>query len=161
MKKQYAMLNRGGITTICVFRSTPTIVNKYVGQTSSLIALSDTDGGTYARFTVGKSTTRFMQDGLKMMKNIRKYKDHIHVGGLMKEIHKGRQLPADFIIDEQGIIVDCAIGSKILDFERLESHIPKERRCNCNAKDCISPRCRETHAEILRESERMLYIGAE
>ena len=161
MKKQYAMLNRGGITTICVFRSTPTIVNKYVGQTSSLIALSDTDGGTYARFTVGKSTTRFMQDGLKMMKNIRKYKDHIHVGGLMKEIHKGRQLQADFVIDEQGIIVDCAIGSKILDFERLESHIPKERRCNCNAKDCISPRCRETHAEILRESERMLYIGAE
>jgi len=160
MKKQYAMLNRGGITTICVFRSTPTYVKKYVSQTSSLVALSDTDGCTYDRFTVGKSTTRFMQDALKMMKNIRKYKDHIHVGGLMKEIHKGRQLPADFIIDEQGIIVDCAIGSKIMDFERLESHIPRERRCSCAAKDCISPRCRETYDEILRESERMLYMGA-
>ena len=65
------------------------------------------------------------------------------------------------MIHENGIIVDLFIANKVTDsmmFERLEAFIPKNKRCKCNKKDCISPRCRETHDENRRQS-KMIYMG--
>ena len=57
-------------------------------------------------------------------------------------------LPADFLINEDGIIVDIFradnnFSSRHMPFERIEAcFIPESKRCKCYRKDCISPACR-------------------
>ena len=55
-------------------------------------------------------------------------------------------LPADFLINEDGIIVDIFradnISSGHMPFSRIEAFIPESKRCKCYRKDCISPACR-------------------
>mmetsp|Transcript_30747 Transcript_30747/g.55705 ORF Transcript_30747/g.55705 Transcript_30747/m.55705 type:complete len:90 (-) Transcript_30747:237-506(-) len=75
---------------------------------------------------------------------------------------QARQLPAEFMIDEDGVIVDLFRAEKMIDhmpFERVEAFIPEGKRCRCNKKDCIVPRCRENYNQIRKESEAMLFIG--
>ena len=70
------------------------------------------------------------------------------------------QLPADFLIDEEGKIVDLFRAERVADsipFERIEAFIPEDKRCKCNAKDCISSTCRKNYTEIRRESA--IYTG--
>ena len=50
---------------------------------------------------------------------------------------KAAQLPADFMIDEDGVIVDLFQAKRFTDhmpFERVEEFIPEEKRCRCNGK---------------------------
>ena len=50
---------------------------------------------------------------------------------------KAAQLPADFMIDEDGVIVDLFQAKRFTDhmpFERVEEFIPEEKRCRCNRK---------------------------
>lgn len=58
----------------------------------------------------------------------------------MMNVNKMRQLPADFLINEDGVIVDLFRAKQMSDhmpFERVEAIIPEEKRCKCNKKDCI------------------------
>lgn len=158
MKDQYKMLRRADIVTLCVFRSTPQNIAKYADgvRDGSLITLSDEKGSVYHSFMVGKSTRGFLHDAAKMVRNLPKYKKHVHVGGMIKDVKKVRQLPADFFIDENGVVVDVVRGG-LLTFERMEAFIPQDRRCKCYKKDCISPLCREKYEQILREN--VIYAG--
>ena len=68
-------------------------------------------------------------------------------------------LPATFMINEEGVIIDLHRAQKPDDyvpFERVEAFIPEEKRCKCNKQNCISPRCRETYEIIKRESDMMI-----
>uniref|UniRef100_A0A7S4K6H6 Uncharacterized protein n=1 Tax=Odontella aurita TaxID=265563 RepID=A0A7S4K6H6_9STRA len=65
-------------------------------------------------------------------------------------------LPADFLIDETGIIVDTFQGRHFNDFlpwERIEAFIPKGCRCNCKSPECLSPTCRAHNEERKRQIE--------
>lgn len=82
----------------------------------------------------------------------------------MMNVSKMRQLPADFLINEDGVIVDLFRAKQMSDhmpFERVEAIIPEEKRCKCNKKDCIVPRCRQNYEAIRREAEAMIFWGSE
>jgi len=128
------------------------------GTNEDTHTLSDVKGSVYKKFQVKPRVKGFIYAMTVMPKILKKFKD---IKG------KGRdeallQLPADFLIDENGIIVDVHRSKKTQDyigFERIEAFIPKEKRCSCNKKDCISPACRETYAQIRKDAEAMLYLG--
>lgn len=164
------MFEKADIVTLCIFKSTPQNIAKYSStcKTPNCMALSDRKGDVFKSYTVKKSTRAAISGSVHLLKNYRKYKQVIDVGAALKETRGGTclsqlaQLPADFMIDEEGIIVDLCRYEKMNDcmpFDRLERFIPKEKRCNCNKQDCIVPRCRENYEEIKRESERMLFVG--
>lgn len=150
------------IVTLCVFRSDPPNVAKVpYGQHT----LSDRKGKVYEKFNV-KGTSTFGA-GKELMRNYGLYKQHMNMKNAMKETgpfsgkegkQASTQLPADFLIDENGIIVDLFRAKSPQDhmpLERLENFIPEGKRCNCNKKDCISSKCRETYEEIRKENEAM------
>ena len=62
-----------------------------------------------------------------------------------------RLLPADFLIDESGVIVDLfraeSPAKQHMPFERIEAFIPEGKRCRCNKRDCISPTCQRNYVE--------------
>jgi len=164
------MFEAADIVTLCIFKSTPQNIAKYSSSCKSpnCMALSDRKGDVFKSYTVKKSTRAAISGSVHLLKNYRKYKQVIDVGAALKETRGGTclsqlsQLPADFMIDEEGIIVDLCRYETMNDcmpFDRLEQFIPKEKRCNCNKQDCIVPRCRENYQEIKRESERMLFMG--
>mmetsp|Transcript_20429 Transcript_20429/g.31128 ORF Transcript_20429/g.31128 Transcript_20429/m.31128 type:complete len:136 (+) Transcript_20429:451-858(+) len=128
------------------------------GTNEDTHTLSDVKGSVYKKFQVKPRVKGFIYAMSVMPKILKKFKD---IKG------KGRdeallQLPADFLIDENGIIVDVfrsETPQDHMEFERIEAFIPKEKRCSCNKKDCISPACRETYAQIRKDAEAMLYLG--
>jgi peroxiredoxin len=156
MKEQYKMLNRAGIVTLCVFRSPPSHIANYAASVHdhNLLTLSDEKGSVYKAYMVGKSASGFLRDAAKMIKNLPKYKKFVHPGGMAKGATKVTQLPADFLIDENGMIKRVVMGG-LMTFEQLEEFIPKEKRCKCNKQDCISRTCREQYELIRKESEAM------
>jgi len=139
------------------------------GTNEDTHTLSDVKGSVYKKFQVKPRVKGFIYAMSVMPKILKKngkyspYVDHKFAskdtkGGIKAQL----QLPADFLIDENGIIVDVHRSKKTQDyigFERIEAFIPKEKRCSCNKKDCISPACRETYAQIRKDAEAMLYLG--
>ena len=101
----------------------------------------------------------------ELISNMSKYKQFLDVSFTTREkpgFKQTTQLPADFLIDEDGIIVDLLRAAKPQEhmaFERIEAFVPKEKRCNCHKKDCISPTCRRIYEEIRKDSEAMLFTG--
>ena len=72
------------------------------------------------------------------------------------------QLPATFMINEDGLVVDLFRADNLLDsmpFERLEAFIPDDKRCKCNKHDCIASRCRKEYEECKREAEAGIFLG--
>jgi len=165
LKQQAAMFSRAGIVMLCVFQSTPHYVAKYNSEVSKAgedsHTLSDEKGLVFKAFTVKKSPWVPFQITAETLKNYKKYKfDHISQNRETRGTKVGKimQLPADFMIDEDGVIVDLFRAKRATDhmpFERVEEFIPKEKRCQCNGKDCIVPRCRKNHEESRREWEEM------
>lgn len=139
------------------------------GTNEDTHTLSDVKGSVYKKFQVKPRVKGFiyaMTVMPKILKKNGKYYSYVDMklaskdtkGGIKAKI----QFPADFLIDENGIIVDVFRSKKLEDyigFERIEAFIPKEKRCSCNKKDCISPACRETYAQIRKDAEAMLYLG--
>ncbi len=141
------------------------------GTNEDIHTLSDVKGSVYKKFQVKPHGTI---GGIKMgyssvhkiFKKKTKYYPYIDMKMIAKDKEGGNeskiQLPADFLIDENGIIVDLFRAKEIYDsmpFERIETFIPKEKRCKCNKKDCISIRCRENYEQIRKDAESMLYCG--
>ena len=84
---------------------------------------------------------------LDAYKNWGKYKNYVHPKFMMKDASVGgmRLLPAQFLIDEEGIIVDLFRANKMgetMPFERIEAFIPREKMCRCNESTCVSTQCR-------------------
>jgi len=159
LKQQAALLQKAEIVTLCIFRSAPTMMQRAAdGTNEDTHTLSDLKGSVYKKFQVKPRVKGFIYAMTVMPKILKKFKD---IKG------KGRdeallQLPADFLIDENGIIVDVfrsETPQDHMEFERIEAFIPKGKRCKCKQKDCISPTCRETYAQIRKDAEAMLYLG--
>ena len=166
------MLEKAGIVTLCIFRSTPTMVKRVIkGTNEDTHTLSDVKGSVYKKFqvkahgTIGGVKMGFSSVS-KVLKRDSKYYPYIDKKMIIKDKEGGNeskiQLPADFLIDENGIIVDLIRAKEIYEsmaFERIEAFIPKGKRCKCNKKDCISIRCRENYEQIRKDAESMLYFG--
>ena len=159
------MLARAGIiVTICIFRCT---------AKSSLddqsLALSEKKGFVYKNFQLkGKGAVRgFVGLSWEIAKGIRKYYRHINITGAAKDVVNGNaskmgHLPADFLIDEEGVIVDLFRSTTMADhmtFDRIEAFIPEERQCKCYKLDCILPRCREKNEAIKKADAALLFTG--
>ena len=139
----------------------------FPGTNEGTHSLSDAKGSVYKQFQVKKHGLKHLT---KMTFNILKkdsiYYPYIDVKLGFKDKEGGNssryQLPADFLIDENGIIVDLFRAKEMyesMEFERIEAFIPKDKRCKCNSKDCISPRCRENYEQIRKDAESMLHFG--
>lgn len=141
------------------------------GTNEDIHTLSDVKGSVYKQFQVKKQGIKSIIKGTidtvpKIFGKNGKYHPYFDVRLAAKD-KEGRaaastQLPADFLIDENGIIVDLLRSKKADDhmpFERIEAFIPKDKRCKCNKKDCISPACRENYEQIRKDAEAMLYCG--
>jgi peroxiredoxin len=148
LRQQAEMFNNAGVVTLCVFRSTSQNIAKYstATRTEGVIALSDKQGSVFKKFMIKKSTRAAIQGTIEMLKSYKKYKQVIDVSAALKDTRGGtnmaqiRQLPADFMIDEDGVIVDLFRAENMMDhmpFERVEAFIPDEKRCRCHKKDCI------------------------
>ena len=126
--------------------------------------LSDVKGSVYKQFQVKKhGFTRGFKMGLKILRKDSIYYPYVDIKMAFKDYEGGNssryQLPADFLIDENGIIVDlfrAKTSDGHMEFQRIEAFIPKDKTCKCNKKDCISPTCRENYEQIRQDSEAML-----
>mmetsp|Transcript_25418 Transcript_25418/g.45912 ORF Transcript_25418/g.45912 Transcript_25418/m.45912 type:complete len:169 (+) Transcript_25418:152-658(+) len=162
MKQQSEMLARGDIVTICIFRSNPERILRYASpkMTNDVVALSDKKGSVYNSFQVkGMSTSRILKHLGQILKNLKIYEQYLDsnddIEYSLKKKSPTAQLPADFLINEDGEIVDLFRAERSQDFmsfERVEALIPENKRCKCNKHDCISPRCRKEYEEIKRSS---------
>jgi len=168
MKYQSEMLDRAGIVTISIFNSKPQHVTMFTAKIrgDSMIALSDKKGSTYSSFQVKQgSFWGVLRSNLYLARNWKKYKPFAKYvvfkdTGANTTIMK--QLPADFMIDESGVIVDLFRARNVQDhisFERVEAFIPEDKRCRCNKKDCISSTCREKYEEIKRIASEGIFVG--
>ena len=168
------MLKKAEIVTLCIFRSTPAMMKRVVDGTSEdTHTLSDRKGSVYNKFQVKRNfkavINASMEVAPQVFKKDGKYKAYFNHGRIMKDVgitpdgaRAQIQLPADFLIDENGIIVDLLRSTKpqdFMEFERIEAFIPKDKRCKCNKKDCISPTCRKNYEQIRMDSESMLFVG--
>jgi len=160
-------LKAADIVTLCVFRSTQENVKKpnkdFGTEYDDGHALSDRKGRVYKEYQV-KGSTKAMPEGMMEQFTNKKYKKFISIKLVMSDTSgidglKGmNQLPADFLIDENGTIVDLLYATSFkehMPFDRLEKFIPEGKRCNCNKKNCISTHCRQTYEEIRKENEAM------
>lgn len=168
LNQQSTMFEKAGVVTLCIFKSTPQNIAKLSSASKSgdSVTLSDKKGAVFESFMVPKSTWAMLNGVVDMIKNFGKYKGKMDVPAIMKDsggnVNQMRQLPADFMIDEDGVIVDLYRAEKMSDqmsFDRVEAFIPEDVRCKCKKKDCIVPRCREAYQEIRREAEQMLFTG--
>lgn len=173
MKQQSDMLQRAGIVVISIFQSTPESVKKYVQRKSEredTLLLSDRKGKVYKTFSLKSGSIVAAVYGPEMCKNLRKYKAYMDIPALAKDMVSQNsggplaqaKLPAIFLIDEEGIIVDLFRAETFDDhmpLERIEAFIPKNRRCKCNRKDCITYRCREVYDDIRQQAEAMIFTG--
>jgi peroxiredoxin len=166
MKQQSEMLQRGGIITICIFQSTPENIAKYTKEKGMSLLLSDQECAVYNSWAGKKSSSFILVYGREIKSNIKRYKQYTNNEAFKEDVGAksltAAQLPATFLINEDGEIVDLFRADGVTDhmpLERVEAFIPEQKRCKCNKKDCISSQCRENYEEIKRQSEAFLYMG--
>lgn len=141
------------------------------GTNEDTHTLSDAKGTVYKKFQVKPSSIKasiISSFSLlpKLFKKNGKYYEYFDTKMVSKDNKGGMkaklQLPADFLIDENGIIVDVCRSKnpqEYMGFERIEAFIPKGKRCKCNKKDCISRTCQENYEQIRKDAESMLFMG--
>lgn len=133
------MFRQSGIVTLCLFKSTPEVIARYGPAMSECsFALSDKKGKVSKEYMIPKSNRAIVNGVVGLARNYGKFKSRISFSGTMGDarLDKTAQLPADFMIDEDGVIVDLIRGEH-MPFERIEAFIPEDKRCRCNKKDCI------------------------
>jgi len=116
------------------------------------IMLGDKKGKVYNTYHVKRSFGAVMRGSLKTirsggMKEIKRAGVPVAAHKLKPE-GKLDVIPADFLIDENGIIVDiyqakCVGHNEFMPWERIEAFIPPGSKCKCNTPDCLSPSCRD------------------
>jgi peroxiredoxin len=158
-------LEKAGIINISIFPSAPAAIKKYARKEKieDNVVLSDEKATVYKNFQVKKKTKAIFVGGAEILGNMKRYAKYIHQADINKEfadknVGRSMHLPADFLINEEGIIVDLFRAQKPTDhmsIERIEAFIPKERRCKCNGKECLFPGCRREYEIIRKEAEKM------
>jgi peroxiredoxin len=161
MQKYYDMMKKADIMVISVFRSTPENVANFASESigEGMLALSDRKGSVYKSYNIQNPLKAFIAGEVDGTINFRKkYKRFFRWSGL-RDMNMGgvRLRPADILINEDGIVVDLfrafdEPNQLSMPFDRIEAFIPEERRCRCNKKDCISPKCRANWKENERRN---------
>ena len=128
-----------------------------------MLALSDKKGLAYKAYKVKRSTKLVYQGLNATWKNRKAFRQYVDlVAGHLKDASVGaaRILPADFLIDEGGVIVDVhradSPANPHMPYERIEAFIPEGKRCKCDKGDCISPKCRENYAKQTKKEKEVL-----
>ena len=133
--------------TLSVYKSTPENVKRYgpASESDTSLALSDTKGHAFKKFMLPKSIRAAVGGSFAILARSR-FRRFFKVLNALRDACWGtnmdmiRQLPGDFMINEDGVIVDLFRAEKMIDqmpFDRVEAFIPEENRCKCNKKDCI------------------------
>jgi peroxiredoxin len=126
----FEQLNNDGVKVINVYESKPETMRKYL-KDSSFIAtfIADRDAQLYKHYGVEKSWFQFVVGLLKggVLKGIEGIK--LYKGGIKgMPIPDGlfSRIPADFVIDEQGIIIEAYYGKHLgdeLSIEKIKAHL--------------------------------------
>jgi len=131
-----------------------------VKQSSKLndsIALSDKEGSVYKKYNVKNNIRMALYGGVEFARHFKRYRQHTNIGAIIDDARQpaqSLQLPADFLIDEDGVVVDLFRAQRkqqSMPMERIEQFVPKDLRCKCNGKGCVFPSCRKEY-ESIRES---------
>ena len=113
---------------LSLIRNTPEYITRFASEAvgDGVLALSDRKGVVYNSYKIGKTTmTRQLSGKLHTFRNWGSYKRYFKWSG-MKEANMGRTLtPADFLINEDGIIVDMyrafdVAKNPCIPFDRIE-----------------------------------------
>ena len=162
MQKQYDMMKKAGILIICIFRSTPNKISEFASESigEGMLALSDRNGAAYKSYKVNNTVQAYIDGEVDFVGNWRKkYKRFAKFGkSYFKDMMKGMSMrPADFLINEDGIIVDLYQAFEepkqmSMPFDRIEAFIPEGKRCRCNTKNCNSPNCRDNWKKDMSET---------
>lgn len=160
LKLQQNYLKAAGIEVICIFQSPPESMRQFIIKQVSppFLLLSDSKMDVYKKYCVKTSKAG-------MMEGIRRFSTGKPMSNL-KIVEKRRwsmnaapegpvdRLPADFLIDEEGTVVEAFYAETIdqhMPWESIEAFIPNGRKCKCNSRGCLSPDCRRANEQI-RES---------
>ena len=161
MRKQYEMLRKAGILIICIFRSTPENISEFASESvgEGMLALSDRNGEVYKKYKVKNTLKAFIDGEVEVMGNWGKIYKRFFKRNILKDASMGGRVlrPADFLINEDGIIVDLYQAFEepkqmSMPFDRIEAFIPEGKRCRCNTKNCISPNCRDNWKKDMSET---------
>ena len=147
MRQQTDLFKKAGVVTLSVYQSTPENVKRYgpASESDTSLALSDTKGHAFKKFMLPKSLRAAVGGSFAILAQSR-FRRFIKLLNALRDACWGtnmdmiRQLPGDFMINEDGVIVDLFRAEKMIDqmpFDRVEAFIPEENRCKCNKKDCI------------------------
>lgn len=148
---------------ICVFQSPPETMKQYVMKQTSppFTMLCDPKREMYTKYHV-KCSKR----GFKLGVMRAKFNGTLKIGaakGFQPGPVDGRvdQMPADFLIDEEGKIVDAFranFADAHIPWKRIEAFIPKHRQCKCGRSDCLSTNCRQRSDEA-RQDYGDIFMG--
>ena len=133
-----------------IYRHTRDYITKFASESigDGVLALSDKKGTVYSQYKVGKSARAKLSGEIDKVRNWDKYKRFFKFSG-MKDANMGSRLrPADFLINEDGIIVDMYRAFDLpkqpcMPFDRIEAFMPEGKQCTCAKQDCVSPTCRK------------------
>ena len=119
LTKQYNELKQSGVEVVAVFSSTPKEVKRHVAKhPRPFRMISDPDLRLYTKYRVEQSASALFKALLFKLPTI--YKGILAGGRPYRNKHV-RIVPADFLIDRSGQIVDCWYGKDTAD------HIPMSR----------------------------------
>uniref|UniRef100_A0A6U6KRI9 Uncharacterized protein n=1 Tax=Odontella aurita TaxID=265563 RepID=A0A6U6KRI9_9STRA len=158
-KKQNNYLKAAGIKVICIFQSPPESLRLSLlkEKTTPFIMLADPKRTVYKKYQVRRSKVGILLGAVNAVSSGKTMQIAKFITKKsMKSEGKVDSLPADFLIDETGVIVDMIQARHVNDFmpwERIEAFIPEGCRCNCEHPECLSPTCRAYNEERIRQSK--------
>jgi len=162
LKEQSDYLRNRGILVICIFNSPPDAVARWVdGQVKTpFLLLGDPKFKVYDLYGAEYSVRGIWEPTVWCVKNFGSLKKlgvkPVTPGKIGKKpLRKMRLKPADFLIDEEGQVVDVHYAEKFSDaisFERIDAFVPENMKCTCDSKDCLSSQCRKNYKEIQENS---------
>lgn len=164
MKLQTRNLMQVGIVSICIYQSNKDFLQYAVKVGNDALLLSDKKGRTFQDYVEVKGVAAVRMGTQLYVKNPRRYLDWYAPGTNTMTVVKDKYgnmtgpgySPANFLINEEGVIEDLFRSENVIDtipFERIEAFVPEDKKCQCNTKDCIFSQCKKNYETIKKEAE--------
>eukprot|EP00565_Helicotheca_tamesis_P006967 CAMPEP_0185729590 /NCGR_PEP_ID=MMETSP1171-20130828/6466_1 /TAXON_ID=374046 /ORGANISM="Helicotheca tamensis, Strain CCMP826" /LENGTH=227 /DNA_ID=CAMNT_0028398467 /DNA_START=15 /DNA_END=698 /DNA_ORIENTATION=+ len=165
LREQADYLRCRGVVVISIFTSPPDAVARWVESQvkTPFLLLADPKMVCYRAYDTRNSwenTINSKNESRKMMKELKRRgicTSPLRILRCCPKVSpkKFTQVPADYLIDEKGIIFDVHHAENYYDrisWERIDAFIPENMKCKCNRKDCLSDECRANHEEIVKQN---------
>lgn len=170
MKLQTRNLMQVGIVSICIYQSNKDFLQYAVKIGNDALLLADRKGKTFEDYVEAKGIAAVRMAQELYYKNPRRYLDWYAPGTNTVTVGKDKfgkmsatgYSPANFLINEEGVIEDLFRSDNVLDsipFERIEAFVPEDKKCQCNQRDCLFTHCKDNYECIQKEAENT--FGAE